>query len=373
MFGSHVAVLDFGSSKLTVLVGTKSGLSYRVEAKGMSDYAGFMDGDFLQPEQLRDAVSGAVAAAGDMLHKKIKSITVGVPAEFCYNDVETLEMRFSKPTRIKMAHLNRLFVLNKDKLSTNTHTVINKVPIHYVVDNNQTVAEPVGTISTVLQAWTSLIFVDNRFMSQVTEALNDIGIWDIEFICNSLAEGLCLIEPSDRENGAVFVDCGYISTSVTSLLKEGVLDLKSFSLGGGHITSDLSELLKIPFDTAEQLKRKLVISLDAQPQDYYEAELNEKITKFSAKTVNDISLARIDMIAETILKCFADFTYPISASAKVYLTGGGLSYLKGMKDYLTKYLQRDIIVAAPSLLQYNKPDLSSELSLLEVAISMENA
>ncbi len=374
MSGSNVAVLDFGSSKLTVLVGEKGfGSSFRLKAKGSSDYAGFMDGEFLDANGLKNSIFAAIDQAEKMLKKKIKTIYVGVPAEFCYNQCVALDLFFTSKTKLKKWHTNRLFSMHKDKEFSTTHTIIDRTALYYKLDDGTKVLNPVGKLSNDLHALVSYVFADNRFVKTVEQALGEIGLHNYEFISSSLAESIYLLDEQTRTDGVVLIDCGYITTGIAHCLGDGVLDLKSFSLGGGHITSDISELLKIPFESAEELKRKMVVSLDAKPQDYYEAMVNGKPTKFSAKTVNDIALARVDMILEAILKSFADFSHLMNGETKVFLTGGGLAYTKGMRDYISNYFKREVTIIAPSPLQFNKPDLSSEISLLQVAIWEENS
>ena len=374
MFRSQVAVLDFGSSKITVLVGERGvGNTLRVKAKGMSDYDGFMDGSFLNIEALKNNIFTAVYDAEKMLNKKIKKIYIGTPAEFCFNKCTFLELTFNNKTKIKQRHINKLFALNKDKIVSDVNTVINKVPIYYILDDGNKISDPINCVTSSIKVFTSFILVDNDFIKQVSTALFNIGISNFEFVSSNLVEALYLIEPEHREKGAILIDCGFITTSVANILGDGIVDLKSFSLGGGHIASDLSELLKIPFYSAEQLKRKLVLSLDVTPQDYYEALVNNKITKFSSKIVNDITLARIDMICEAVLKCLEDFSNSILPSTTVYLTGGGLSYIKGIKDYLSNYLKYEINIVMPHPLQLQKPELSGEVALLDVSLTMENS
>ena len=122
-----------------------------------------------------------------------------------------------------------------------------------------------------------------------------------------------------------------------------------------------------------KLKRKLILTIDAEVGDYYEAIANNKIVKYGVKDVNNITLARIDMICETILKCLNSFNNKSNQTTPIYLTGGGLSYIKGIKDYLGKYLNHPVKIIAPTPLQFNKPELSSEISLLYCALfNIEN-
>lgn len=58
------AILDFGTSKITVLVGER-GVNGTIVVKGMGvcDYAGFTDGEWLDPEHMAHAVGRAVSSA----------------------------------------------------------------------------------------------------------------------------------------------------------------------------------------------------------------------------------------------------------------------------------------------------------------------
>ena len=55
----------------------------------------------------------------------------------------------------------------------------------------------------------------------------------------------------------------------------------------------------------------------------------------------------------------------------IYLTGGGISYIKGAKDYMQEVLNRKIIVVSPWPPQLDSPELSSIIGLLDTALYME--
>ena len=95
------------------------------------------------------------------------------------------------------------------------------------------------------------------------------------------------------------------------------------------------------------------------------------MVKISAKDANNIALARLDLIAENIVKCIEIFNTKPNDYSPVYLTGGGISYLKGIKYFLRGALNREIIILEPCL-QYKAPDLSSVISLLNAGISIND-
>ena len=142
-------------------------------------------------------------------------------------------------------------------------------------------------------------------------------------------------------------------------------------MGGGHITGDLYQVLKIPFGEAESIKRKLVLNWQAHENDTYEVMGKEFINTYSAKAVNEIAEARIEVIANYIQKCIDKCEYEFPDYLPLYVTGGGLCYIKGIKDLLSKKLGRKVEIVAPGLAQNNRPDYSSEISLLDVALSQQ--
>ena len=110
------------------------------------------------------------------------------------------------------------------------------------------------------------------------------------------------------------------------------------------------------------------MSLDATDSDYYEINIDNTTQPVSAKLANEIVMARLDMIASLINKCLSQTKYEIGQYMPIYLTGGGLCYLKGAKDYLSKAIAKNIEIISPSVPQLNRPHFSSVLGLLDFAL-----
>ena len=74
-----IAILDFGTSKVTVLVGSRGiNNSICVEGIGVSEYAGYSGGKWLDAERLPVAVAQAVAAAESSARVKLDKLYIGV-------------------------------------------------------------------------------------------------------------------------------------------------------------------------------------------------------------------------------------------------------------------------------------------------------
>lgn len=373
MVKKEVAILDFGSSKVTVLIGERGvNGTFNIKGTGEIEYAGYYEGKFLEPEKVKLAVGLAINNAETTARSRITKIYVGVPGEFSTVVCKEVSLNFSKRKKVSESDIQELFYNGNTYKHNPTHTVINHCPIYFTLDDGRRIIEPRGAVSTKLGGYVSYVLAENNFLDFVEEMLLDLGIRATRYISSSLAESLFLFEPEERDRYAILVDCGHISTSVMLVRGDGLLFLNSFSMGGGHITGDLSQCLKITYYQAEGLKRKVVLSLLASDTDFYEVAGKDYMIPFSAKTTNEIVTERIDLIASFVLKCFNRCEYEFPDYIPVYLTGGGLSYIKGARDYLSKRIGRKVEVIAPKVPGLNRPHFSTALGILDVALELEN-
>lgn len=367
-----VAVLDFGSSTITAIIGERGvNGTFRIKGKGYADYAGFQNGEFLESEQVKMAVAFAISNAEMESGLKVYDIYVGVPGEFSTVVCREARVNFGKRKKIGENEIKAFYNAANIFKKHPTHSVINQSPIYFTLDDGKRIINPIGMGSTSLGGFVSFILAENNFLDFVNHILDELQIRKAGFISTCLAEMLYLFDPSIRDRYAILVDCGYITTSVMLGRGDGLLFMNSFSMGGGHIAGDLAQCLKIPFSEAESLKRKIVLSWNASEDDTYEIQGKEYISPFSAVAANQIAEDRIDMICSYILKCLARCEFEFPEYIPIYLTGGGLNYIKGIKDVMSRRLGRRVELVQPSIPNISRPDFSSEIGVLDFAISFE--
>lgn len=368
MIKNLTSVLDFGSSKITMLVGVGDvNKSFSLISSCDVPYEGFAKSEFVDSNNLQVTIAQAINTVESELQCKIDDIYIGVPAEFCFVYDVMLTKTFNKKTKITNKIVDMMFMEDKEETPYKSHSVINKAPLFYIINDENKTNDPVGLIANKLQARTSYVLVENRFKHLISGIFDNLGIKHYDFISNTLAESLYLIEEHKRNEGGIVVDCGHMTTSVALVLGAGLKELKSFSLGGVNITSDIAKILDITFEEAESLKRQAIITLNPTGAEYYETDSGKK---FGIKNVNEIILARIDKIIELIKKCIDDFEMSLPEYIPISITGGGLNYIEGISDYFRRCFEREVCLVSPKALLYKKPDLSSSIGLLNMAINL---
>ena len=366
-----VAVLDIGSKSVTALIGEKVGGNLS-SVKGTGEYAyqGFSQGEWFDVPGLKNAVRAALNIAEVEAGVKVKKLYVGIPSEFLAVATKIIAYEFKRPSRIGSEQIDALFNKGDDFEKTAPgFSSVNCSAIYYVLDDNpKRIIEPRGFVAKKVTAELSYVLCEKDFLNLFDGLAEELGLKEIEYIPEAWAEAMGLLRPEQRYRYAVIVDVGYITGSVAAIKGDGLLSLSSFSQGGGHIAGDISVLLNLPFEVAEKVQSKLDLNLNYSEEEYFEVTgLEGEPLRISAKDAKDIAFARLDSIANIIRQAFEIDGKDCPEYAAVYLTGGGLTEIRGAKEYLSASLNRPIEVLTSGLPRFDKPALASTMALFETA------
>ena len=367
----HVAIIDIGSSKITAVIGQRGiNKTFIIKGKFAYDYDGFEDGVFFDELKLKKVLFSLADQVLKGSYGKIDTVYVGVPGDFTKVFIRDGQLSFSKKKKITDEDVDALFD-SAFVMSSTKHTLINRSAIVYELDDFRRLANPVGANSEILSGKLSFIVCSNYFIEIVKQTLLSVGFSTVECVSSALAQALYLVDAENRDRIAVIADIGYITTTFSIIQGDGILFQKSFNFGGGYITAGLVESFSVGFDVAEKLKRKVNLScicsgsafdvLDGENGEYY--PINE--VKESVK-------ASLDILCESLANAFEESGYVIPDYVSLFITGGGITYLRGAKEHVSNRLGMSVEVLAPKVPLMDKPVESTALSLLDLALEQND-
>jgi cell division protein FtsA len=362
----EVAVLDIGSRSISAICG-RQGINRIINIKGKGEalYSGFSDGKFFEQDKLKGIIERAIRECEDSIKSRIRKIYVGIPGEFCTTVTKEVFISFKSRRKVTDIDVEELYATGE--VSSDDFVLINRTPVYYTLDDNNRTLRPVGCSSSKLAGLLSYSYAEKKLIETIGGILDGLGI-KAQYICSPLAEALILSE--EREKKALFADVGYLTTSVALAEGEGLLFLKSFSCGGAYISADLMDYFKISFPLSEKLKEQVKLRLEASDEDKYKVVLGDESCDVPMKETIEVATARIEGIARTIQKCIMESQVKLPDYLPLLLTGGGISYMRGAADILSRVLDRNVEVVAPRLPQMDKPHLSSSVGLLRFALNL---
>lgn len=365
---NDVAVLDIGSKKISVMIGNKTPKGvFNVKGFGSCYYSGFSGGKWFNVQDLKSAVGKALHVAEAESGVKTKKLYIGVPSEFIAIVVKEVVLARGRAQRITDADVTELFEQGDTYKNHSRYTTIGNFAIYYTLDDKtRRFVEPRGIEAYKITGLVSYVLCERSFTSLFENIAKDLHLKEVEYVSSIWAEGMSLLSEDKRYRRQLIADVGYITSSVAVVQGDGLVSLTSFSLGGGHVASDIAMMFEVPFSAAEEVKDKIDLSLAYDETSYYEAGENGKY-RFSALDVNEIAKSRLDTIAEFISESIAQSGFECNAHCPVYLTGNGVTTIRGAKEYLSQVLKKPIEIIAPDVPCYNKPKFSSTIALLDVA------
>lgn len=363
----QVAVIDVGSSKISVIIGER-GVNKTFLIKARKDYAydGFADGEFFDAQNVKRVLFSAAEYIKGVIKKGEPRVFVGVPGEFTKVSVKTGQISFSGKKRITEADVDALFD-SAFVPASSKYSLINRSAIVYELDDYRRLANPIGSASEILKGKLSFIVCSNYFIETVKNTLKAAGINDVECVSSALAEVMYLLEPEARDRIAILLDIGYISTTFSLVQGDGILYQRSFPYGGGYITAALTQKFGLDFSVAEELKRK--VNLSAVNTGNYDIISLSDNSYQNAEETRAIIKDSLDSLCEEIENCMENSGYTIPEYVPLLVTGGGISYLRGAKEHVANRLGATVEIVAPKVPLMDKPTESSALSLLDLTFA----
>ena len=368
MMKKATAVLDFGTSKVLVLLAEESAYQkVTITSAGMAQYDGFMNGEWNAPSEVSDAIASAVEAAENKVGTHIKEVYVGVPGEFVrvYVIESSVALQGADP-KVTSADVEKLQRQATEMLDRPTGVIIHRSPAWFKVDGGQKTLEPVDQKGSTLEGMIGFVLADQFFINDVTERLKELGIEVRGFFSTSVGEAMQMIPFEERDHTAILVDVGYLSTEVMAVEGDALIWQKVLPVGGAHITLDLTYVLEKPFDMCEKIKRAYTFNAPKNTQIEVQGE-NGQMESFSGEQVSMIIDARVDEMLEMIDDAIKKSGIRLGNWSNVYFTGGGLMPMAGARVYAAGKLSRNVREAAAKTVKLKPAQIyASGSGLLEL-------
>lgn len=371
-----VAAIDFGTSKIVTLVAEHSGVQRcDIVGAGIAPYDGYLPDGWNNPGELNEKILASIGDAEKQCRRKVREINVGVPGAFTkvYVEEATVALKGTDPN-VTGADIKAVIDAAEKKLNLGQlpGVIIHSSPAWFTVDSGDKTLGPVGIKGRSLTALVSFVVADKYFVDEVNGRLSSMGLTVNGFYSTVAGEAMLFLPEEERDRTSVLIDMGYLTTDVMAVEGDALIYLNTIDMGGANIAADLAMGLDISLtDAEEKIKRKYTFGVELAGESYDLPGVDgQKPCSFTRQQVSDIILPRVDEIAEEIQKALDDSGIRLGQWSKIYLTGGGLAFNRGGKDYLGSKLGgrtvRDIPKHTATLSSHA---YSSALGLMDLIIS----
>lgn len=251
--------------------------------------------------------------------------------------------------------------------------VIHVIPRGYIVDGQDGVRDPVGMHGFRLEVEAHIITGSATALQNLVKCIESLGVTVDELALDPLASGYAVLTDTEQEMGVALADIGGGTTDIAIFIDGTVWHTVVLEVGGNHLTNDLAIGLRLPFDSAEEIKLKHGHALPTHVRaeesfvvQSFDGQVRQQVFR---REVANILEARVEEIFNLILREIKRSGYDGLLPAGVVLCGGS-SQLAGMSDLGKKVLDMPLRIGSPRDLrglvdQLANPAFATSVGLLQ--------
>ncbi len=368
-----VAVLDVRSSELTLLVGERGvNDTFVFKASRTEPYDGYdVNGNFFdENDKYAEAISRALSSVEQVCGERIKTLYVGVPGTFLHLVTKQHEISFPSARKITQREVDTLF--QGAKVKCKGYTFIRGASMVYVTADNRRVVDPIGLSSEKLSGVLSYYYCADSFIEATESAFSGRDL-HLKYIPSELAQVNYLIPSETRDESAIYLDVGELSSTVCIARGNGMVAQRSFWVGRAHMAAQLLESFSLgSYEAAQALLSKVSLYRNA-PEGRMEFHFNNQTYDVRLDELNEVVRQGLSNICEEVDKFLSAYNSRELECKPLYVSGEGLRGIRGAFEFMSRLTSRVCEEIAPDLPYYNKPTMSARISLVDMALNDEKS
>jgi cell division protein FtsA len=348
-----VASIDVGTTKIcTILADASEGDSPRVVGVGISASKGLHKGLVVNINEARESIRDSVRKAEQASNYKVESAYVGVTGRHVTSINNRGVVAITRNDRVvRPDDLKRVLTSAQSVKVANDRRLLHVIPRGYAVDGQAGVKNPVGMHGFRLDVETHVITAAVTSIQNLIKCIRSIGIDIEDLVLEPLASSEAVLTEDEKQVGVILADIGGGTTDVAVFREGSIWHTSILPVAGYQLTRDIAIGLGLPFDIAEEMKKKYgsVMPIYEGKMDTSPA-ISQDGHGVSYQDLSDIIRARVEEILKLILLEMPNSEYEALVPAGLVLTGG-TSNLVGMAALGRDILRLPVRVGVPADVQ----------------------
>ncbi|GFE63562.1 cell division protein FtsA [Litoreibacter roseus] len=367
-----VAVLDVGSSKIACLVLRFDGPEAFRDSDGISSLAGQSSFRVIGAATTRSR--GVRFGEIDAIHETERAIRTAVQAaqKMANVRVDHVIACFSG-ARPRSYGLAGQVELDDGTVSDNCvarvlascdvpdygsdREILHAQPVNFAVDYRSGLGDPRGQAGNALSVDMHMLTVDRSPIENLLYCIKRCDLDLAGIASSSYAAGISSLVEDEQELGAACIDLGGGSTGLSIFMKKHMIYADTVRIGGEHVTSDISQGLQVPLNTAERIKTFYggVVATGMDDRDVIDLSSDTGDWEHDRRSVSRAELIgvmrpRMEEILEEVRARLDAAGFEHLPSQRIVLTGGG-SQIPGLDGLATRILGQQVRLGRPLRVQ----------------------
>ncbi|MBI2830980.1 MAG: cell division protein FtsA [Chloroflexi bacterium] len=346
-----VSAIDVGTTKVcTIIADVAQKEGVRIIGVGVTPSAGLHKGLVVNINEAKESIRESIRQAEHTSNVKIDSAYIGVTGRHITSTNNHAVVAITRNDRlVRGDDLKRVLQAARKVDVSSERKLLHAIPRAYSVDGQQGVENPVGMHGFRLDVETHVITATMSSLQNLTKCIRSVGIDIDDLVLEPLASSEAVLSEDEKRVGVILADIGGGTTDVAIFREGSIWHTAILPVAGYQVTRDIAIGLGLPFEVAEEMKRKF-----GSVMPVYEGADSESPTTISEdghgvsyQDMCDIIRARAEEVLRLILLELPRSEYESIVPAGLVLTGGS-SNLPGLDALGRDILSLPVRIGVPT-------------------------
>jgi len=231
------------------------------------------------------------------------------------------------------------------------------LPVNFALDHRSGLSDPRGQIGGKLAVDMHLLTVESSVIENLTYCIKRCDLELAGIASSAYASGISSLVEDEQELGAACIDMGGGSTGISIFLRKNMIYTDAVRVGGDHLTSDISQGLKVPMPVAERIKTMFggVVATGMDDREMIDIGGETGDWEHDRRSVSRTEL--IGIIRPRLEEIFEELRERLDAAGFAHLPGqrivltGGASQIPGLDGLAGRALGQNVRLGRPLRVQ----------------------
>ena len=249
--------LDIGTTKVCVIIGQigEQGV-LEITGVGLTPSRGLRRGVVINIDATVKSIAAAVEEAEMMSGREVHDVYAGIAG----GHIEGVNSRgvvavTGKNREIGKDDIDRVIDAARAIVIPMDREVLHVIPQEFIVDGQGGIRSPQGMTGVRLEAEVHIVTGAVSSAQNIIRCVNRSGFKVSDIVLEPIASARSVLTADEKELGVLLLDLGGGTTDVLVHVEGVPYHTEVLAVGGDHVTSDLSIMLRTPNEAAEQIKR----------------------------------------------------------------------------------------------------------------------
>jgi cell division protein FtsA len=345
-----ITAIDVGTTKVcTIIANIEETGAIRVIGVGITPSTGMHKGLVVNLKEAGQSIQASVRKAELMSNHKVESAYIGVTGRHVTSVNNRGAVSINTGDRlVRSDDLKRVLKSAQNIKVPPERKLLHIIPRGFAIDGQTGVKNPVGMHGQRLDVETHLITAAISSVQNIMKCVRSIGIEVDDLVMEPLASSEAVLTEEEKQNGVILADIGGGTTDVAIFRDGSIWHTAVLPVAGYQLTRDVAMGLGLPFDVAENMKKRY-----ASVMPIYEGkrqtpeEMLQDGHGVSYQDLCDIVRARIEEIIRLVMLELPQTEYEQLVPAGLVFTGGS-SNLSGLDAMTRDIIKLPVRIGSPA-------------------------